>query len=89
MTTNSQAEIKMLTTPTMMFDEDLIYVKPFYCHYICYGGFRGGMVVNNPPANGRDARETGSIPESGRSPGVGNDNSLQYSCLGNRMGRGA
>ena len=89
MTTNSQAEIKMLTTPTMMFDEDLIYVKPFYYHYICYGGFPGGMVVNNPPASGRDARETGSIPESGRSPGVGNDNSLQYSCLGNCMGRGA
>ena len=35
------------------------------------------------------ARDTGSIPESGRSPGEGNSNPLQYSCLGNPMDRGA
>ena len=36
-----------------------------------------------------NARDVGSIPGSGRSPGDGNDNLLQYSCLKNAMGRGA
>ena len=35
------------------------------------------------------ARDSGSVPESGRSPGGGNGNPLQYSCLGNSMDRGA
>ena len=48
--------------------------------------FRGGSVVKNLPAN---AGDMGSIPGSGRSPGVGNGNTLQHSCLGNPMGRGA
>ena len=43
-------------------------------------------MVKNPPANAGDA---GSIPESGRSPGGGNGNPLQYSCLENSMDRGA
>ena len=42
--------------------------------------------VKNPPANARDA---GSIPGSGRSPGEGNGNQLQYISLGNPMDRGA
>ena len=37
-------------------------------------GFTGGSVVKNLPASGGDAGDLGSIPESGRSPGVGNDN---------------
>ena len=45
-------------------------------------------MVNNSPANAGDAREVGSIPGSGRSPGEGNGNSLQYSCLENSMDRG-
>ena len=48
-----------------------------------------GAVVRNPPANARNARDTGSISESGRSPGVGNGPLLQYSCLENSMDRGA
>ena len=43
-------------------------------------GFPGGSVVKNPPANARDA---GLIPGLGRSPGEGNGNPFQYSCLGN------
>ena len=44
--------------------------------------FPGGSVVKNPPANAGDARENvGLIPESGRSPGGGNGDPLQYSCL--------
>ena len=48
-------------------------------------GFSGSSVLKNPPANTGDS---GSIPGSGRSPGEGNDNPLQYSCLGNPMDRG-
>ena len=44
------------------------------------------MVKNLPTG---DTRDVGSIPGSGRSPGGGNDNPLQYSCLGNPMDRGA
>ena len=49
-------------------------------------GFPGGSVVKNLLAN---ARDVGSISVSGRSPGGGNGNPLQYSCLGNPMDRGA
>ena len=48
--------------------------------------FPGGSVVKNPPAN---AGDVGLIPGSGRSPGGGNGNPLQYSCLENPMERGA
>ena len=40
-------------------------------------------VVKNPPANAGDAEDMCSIPGVGRSPGVGNGNPLQYSCLEN------
>ena len=43
-------------------------------------------MVKNLPANAGDA---GLIPGLKRTPGEGNDNSLQYSCLGNSMDRGA
>ena len=49
----------------------------------------GGSVVKNLPANAGDARDAGSTPGSGRSPGIGNGNPLQYSCLENSMDRGA
>ena len=41
------------------------------------------IVVKKPPANAGDARDSSLIPGPGRSPGVGNDNPLQYSYLGN------
>ena len=46
-------------------------------------------MVKNPPANAGDKRDTGSIAGSGRSPGGEYSNPLQYSCLENRMDRGA
>ena len=46
-------------------------------------------MVKNLSANAGDAGDTGSIPELGRYPGVGNDNPLQYSRLENPMDRGA
>ena len=47
-------------------------------------GFSCGLVVKNPPAG-----DVGSIPGSGRSPGGGNGNPVQYSCLENLMDIGA
>ena len=45
--------------------------------------FPGGSVVKNPPAN---AGDIGPIPRSGRSPGEGNGNPLQFSCLESHRG---
>ena len=46
-------------------------------------------MVKNPPINAGDVRDMGSISGLGRSPGEGNGNPLQYSCLKNSMDRGA
>ena len=43
------------------------------------------LVVKNLPANAGDAKDAGSIPGLGRSPGGGNGSQLQYSCLENCM----
>ena len=51
--------------------------------------FPGDWVVKNIPANAGDTGDAGSIPGWGRSPGEGNGNPLQYSCLVNPMDRGA
>ena len=51
-------------------------------------GFPVGRVVKNLPANVGDAGDESSIPGSVRSSEGGNDNLLQYSCLGNPMDRG-
>ena len=50
-------------------------------------GFPGGSVVKNMPANTGDTGDMGQIPGSRRSPGEGNGNPLQYSCLRNPMDR--
>ena len=46
------------------------------------------LVVKDPPTDAGDARDTASIPGSGRPPGEGDGNPLQYSCLGSPMDRG-
>ena len=53
---------------------------------VLYLGFPGGSEVKASACN---AGELGLIPGSGRSPGEGNGNPLQYSCLKNSMDRGA
>ena len=45
-------------------------------------------MVKTPPANAEDARDSGLIPGLGRTPGGGNGNPLQCSCLENSMDRG-
>ena len=55
----------------------------------CYSRmYEASQVVKNLPANTGDIRDAGSIPGSGRSPGGGPGNPLQYSCLENPMDRG-
>ena len=49
----------------------------------------GSVIKKNLPVNAGDTEDTGSIPESGRSPGGGNDTPLQDSCQENPMDRGA
>ena len=63
-----------------------LYFVEFYARS---KGFLGGAVVKNPPANAGDAGDMGSIPRSEISPEGGNGSPLQYSCLENRMDRGA
>ena len=58
---------------------------PFLCEETGWV-FPGGAVVKNPSA---DVGDAGLIPGLGRSPGEGNGNLLQYSCLGIPMDRGA
>ena len=53
--------------------------------FLLQGVFPGGSVVKNPHAN---AGDMGSIPGRERSPGEGNGNTLQYSCLRNPTDRG-
>ena len=66
------------------------YLSPssFVCISIS-GASPGGSAVKNAPANAGDTRDVGLIPGSGRSPGEGNGNPLQYSCQGKPMDRGA
>ena len=52
-------------------------------------GLPGGSVVKNLPANAGDAGDVGLIPGLEGSPGGGNGNPFQYSCLGNLIDRGA
>ena len=76
----------------------MVSTSPWIYHYLGFTAllliwsftltayFPGGSVEKNLPANAGDAS---LIPELGRSPGEGNGNPLQYSCLGNPMDRRA
>ena len=63
-------------------DEKLMQKRNSYL----FGGFPGGSDGKEPAC---DVGDTGSVPGSGRCPGEGNGNPLQYSCLENSMDRGA
>ena len=71
-----------------VWDFSVLFVS--YVHVLVpYQGIPRWCRVKSPPANAEDLRDSGSIPGLGRSPGVGNDSQLHYSCLENSMGRGA
>ena len=60
-------------------------MAPKYVHWIVHQGFPGG---SDDKASACNAGDQGSIPGSGRSPGEGNGNLLQYSCLENPLDTG-
>ena len=64
-------------------------VIQLYVYIYIWGFPDGASGKKNSPANAGDARDVGLIPGLGRSPGGGNDNTLQYYCLENSMARGA
>ena len=64
-------------------DSGHCFLRPHRLIDLAYGP------VKNLPANAGDVGDVGSIPGSGRSPGGGNGNPLQYSCLKNPSDRGA
>ena len=71
----------------LIWSNNAKYLLFFYRHI--WGLPRGALVVNCLPASAGEIRDTSSIPGLGRSPRGGQGNSLQYSCLGNSMDRGA
>ena len=84
-------QLKFFTLPSFLF----ILRLQNYCAYcfLLFGKKESWasqvvLVVKNPPAKAGDVRDTGSIPGSGRSPGVANGNPLHYSCLKNPTDRG-
>ena len=63
-----------------------IFIKAFPC---VRWASQVSLEVKNPPVSAGDIRDVGSIPGSGRSPGGGHGNPLQYSCLETPMDTGA
>ena len=74
---------------SMMSAVGLSYAASIMLRYFPPMGLPAGSVVKNPPVNAADTGDMGLIPGSGRSPGGGNGNPLQYSCLENSTNRGA
>ena len=79
-------ERKIQINVTLSYECVCMCVLHIYIYTHIYGG---AIAVKNPPANGGDIRDAGSIPGSRRSPGGGHGNPFQYSCLENPMDRGA
>ena len=71
------------------FADSVSFGSNLSVHSFNFRGFPGGSVGKESACNAGDARDSGSIPGWGRSPGGGHGNPLQYSCLENPMDRGA
>ena len=61
----------------------------FWLGLLLFFCFPGGSAGKESPCSAENAKDAGTIPGLERSPGEGNGNPLQYSCLGNPMDRGA
>ena len=68
---------------------EMVCIHLFVCMYVYMRASQVALVVKNLPANAGDLRDAGLILGSGRSPGGGHGNPLQYSYLENPMDRGA
>jgi len=88
---NYQDMIVQLVSINRWIDTNVVYIHIYNGIILSHKkewNFPGGSVAKNPPANAGDTGDTGWIPRLGRSPGEGNGNLLQYSCLENPMDRG-
>ena len=74
--------------PHLQTFKEFILVLIFH-HHLFFWASQVALMVKNPPANGGDIRDVGSIPELGRSPGGWESNPLQYLGMENPMDRGA
>ena len=72
---------------TRMLITDVIISAEFICNYVARVSSKVALVVKNLPANAGNARDAGSIPGSGRSPGGGHGNPLQYVLPGESHGQ--
>ena len=81
---SSQVETKLTFLRCLPVPDDE-HMTPGYMRVLSgsSGASQVVLVVKNPSANAGDIRYAGSVPESGRSPGGGHGNPLQYSSLGN------
>ena len=80
----------LLAAYLMSFDEYwFTYFSSVPCALVTLVASQVALVVKNPHANAGELRDAGSIPGSGRTPGEGHGNLLQYSCLKNPMDRRA
>ena len=80
----SLARISVLMAANSLFSSPLTLIQSFPRR-----ASQLALMVKNLPANEGDVRDTGSVPELGRSPGEGHGNPLQYSCLENPKDRRA
>ena len=78
-----------LTHPSPLWQQNKTETDSKIEKKFLYSCFQVALVVKNPAASAEDTRDAGSVPGSGRYPGVGNGNPLQYSCLEDSMDRGA
>ena len=69
--------------------QDPLQLPAFYSGLIFQFRLSGWLSGKESACNAGDTEDAGLIPGLGKSSGVGNDNPLQYSCLGNPMNRGA
>ena len=79
---------KFLWSSVFIFFSLLLFV-PLVSYLGNHWASKAALMVKNPLANAGDVRDEGLIPGSGRFPGGGHSNPLQYSCLDNPMDRGA
>ena len=78
-----------LPTTHIRYFVTIIIIRDYRQGFQKSGASQVELGVKNPPANAGDTRDMGSIPESGRTPGGGHGNPLQYSCLENPVDREA
>ena len=96
MKVKSLSRVQLLVTPwtpAWVQIQVLVPTSSQLCIFLCLNHLIVGIKTASGDSDGKvsayNVGDPGSIPGSGRSSGEGNGNPLQYSCLGNPMGRGA